>query len=95
MVRYLIPVIVAGCATVNLPPSQRQQQEQSQRQEQRQEQSLSGTQGQDSTHTSDSRQGTVSQPIIIICNHVSSANSRCATPRDGEPVIKPYQYQGR
>ena len=91
----VVPLILllSACTTVNLPPQQSQRQQQEQRQQQSQEQSSTQGQDQSTAHASDSRQGTVSQPIIVICNHVNSANSRCATPRDGEPVVKPFHLK--
>ena len=43
---------------------------------------------QDSQHASDSKQGTISQPIIVICNVNNSAGSNCATPVKDGPVDK-------
>lgn len=78
-----LALLLTGCTTVNMPPSQKQQQEQTSTQTS----SQTATQGQDTNHSTDSRQGTVSQPIIVICNTMGSTNSQCATPRDDEKAM--------
>ena len=93
MLRTLPFLLLAGCTTVNLPPSQKQQQEQTQSSTLTVTPTQTVTPSQDTQHASDSRQGTVSQPIIVICNQLSSSHSRCVTPKEGDPFLKPVDAQ--
>lgn len=68
-VALLLTVLLTGCS---IPPSQSQRSSQKSSQEQ------------EALQTSESKQGTVSQPIIVICNVVNSRDGRCVTPeKDG------------
>ena len=88
--KYLIAVLalaIAGCA-INLPPIAGQSQEQSQHMsnKQRQEQNQTNNQtastaaDQTSSHASESKQGTNSMPVIVVCVQNNSSRSTCATP---------------
>jgi hypothetical protein len=77
--RYLLPLLlIAGCGPI---PVQMQSSKQEQTQRQSNEQTQSADQ--QSAHQSESKQGTNSMPVIIICNSNNSPNSTCATPREG------------
>ena len=80
--KYLLPLLLlAGCTpTLNVTP-QRQQQEQNQTQSQTNSQTASTAADQQSSHASDSKQGTNSMPVIVICNQLGSARSNCSTPQ--------------
>ena len=82
----IIVLLIAACTTVNLPPTQRQQQEQNQTQSQSNTQTASTAADQQSSHASDSKQGTNSMPVIIICNTVSSPGGRCIAPNPDGPI---------
>jgi len=85
--RYLLPLLLlAGCGPIPVQ-MQSSKQEQTQRTSQSAEQSAD----QQSAHQSESKQGTNSMPVIIICNTTNSAGASCATlPRDNplQPAIK-------
>jgi len=89
MIRHLLPLIMlAGCGPI---PVQVQSSKQSQEQTQRTSQDAALAADQQSSHASDSKQGTNSMPVIIICNTTNSAGSSCATlPKDNplQPAIK-------
>jgi uncharacterized lipoprotein YajG len=76
-VKYLLPLLLlAGCTTtLNVTP-QRQQQEQNQ--SQTSSQTAITAADQQSSHASDSKQGTSSMPVIIICNSTNSPNAVCS-----------------
>jgi hypothetical protein len=79
MTRYLLPlVMLAGCGPIPVQ-MQSSKQEQTQRTSQSAEQSAD----QQSSHASESKQGTNSMPVIIICNSNNSPRATCATPREG------------
>jgi len=86
-IRYLLPLItLAGCGPIPVQ-MQSSKQEQTQRTSQSAEQSAN----QQSQHQSESKQGTNSMPVIIICNTTNSTGASCATiPKDNpvQPVIK-------
>lgn len=80
-IRYLLPLItLAGCGPV---PVQISKQAQEQTQTQTASQTASNAADQQSQHQSESKQGTNSMPVIVICNSNNSPNSACATPREG------------
>ena len=90
MIRLLLigAALLAGCTfntTVPIGDSMSQQQKNQQRQEQSQtnSQTASTAADQQSSHASDSKQGTNSMPVIIICNSNNSPRATCATPREG------------
>ena len=87
IIRYLLPLItLAGCGPIPVQ-MQSSKQEQTQRTSQSAEQSAD----QQSAHQSESKQGTNSMPVIVICNTTNSAGASCATlPRDNpfQPEIK-------
>lgn len=86
--KYLIPILLlAGCGPIPVQ-MQSSKQEQSQRQSVKQEVSSDLSADQQSAHQSESRQGTNSMPVIIICNTVSSPNGHCIAPPDGSPILK-------
>lgn len=63
-------------------PSQEQTMRSSQEQTARQEQSAD----QQSQHQSESKQGTNSMPVIVICNQNNSQGASCATPRESSDL---------
>ena len=82
--RYLLPLLLlAGCGPIPVQ-IQSSKQEQSQRQSNEQQQSAD----QKSDHQSESRQGTNSMPVIVICNTVSSPNGHCIAPNPDGPLQK-------
>lgn len=88
MIRYLLPMslILAGCGPVPVQISK-----QAQEQTQTASQTASNAADQQSQHQSESKQGTNSMPVIIICNTNGSPSASCATiPKDNpvQPVIK-------
>lgn len=86
MIRYLLVLLLAGCGPVPVQVSKTSQ-EQTQRQSNEQTQSAD----QQSAHQSESKQGTTSMPVIIICNTNNSDGAGCATfPKDNplQPAIK-------
>ena len=79
--RYLLPlVMLAGCGPI---PVQISKQDQTQRQSVKQEVANDLSADQQSSHASESKQGTNSMPVIIICNSNNSPRATCATPREG------------
>jgi hypothetical protein len=78
MTRYLLPfLMLAGCGPVPVQVS---------KQSQEQAQTASLAADQQSSHASESRQGTNSMPVIIICNTVSSPGGHCIAPNEEGPV---------
>lgn len=78
--KYLIILALAACGPIPVQVSKTSQ-EQTQRQSA--EQTASQDAAQSSAHQSESKQGTNSMPVIIICNSNNSPNSTCATPKEG------------
>ena len=80
--RYLLILLLAGCGPIPVQMSKQDQtQKQSAEQTARQEQSAD----QQSAHQSESRQGTTSMPVILICNTVSSPGGHYIAPNpEGE-----------
>lgn len=76
-------LLLSGC-TVNLPQmggsSQSSKQDQTQRMSNTQDQTASTTADQSSSHASESKQGTNSMPIIVVCVQNNSGRSNCAVP---------------
>jgi hypothetical protein len=84
MMRYLLPlVMLAGCGPIPVQVSK-----QSQEQSQTASQTASQAADQQSSHASESRQGTNSMPVIIICNTVSSPNGHCIAPNESGPLTE-------
>jgi hypothetical protein len=82
MIRYLLPMItITACGPVPVQVSKTSQ-EQTQRQSAEQTQSAD----QQSAHQSESKQGTNSMPVIIICNQNNSARATCVTPKENGPL---------
>ena len=82
----LTAALLAGCtfnAAIPLGDSMPQQQKQSMSNKQQQEQSqeASTSANQQSSHASESKQGTNAMPVVIICNQLSSSRSSCVTPQ--------------
>lgn len=77
--RYLLVLLLAGCGPIPVQIS---------KQDQTQEQSVSQEVANDqkSSHASESKQGTNSMPVIIICNMNNSSRGHCATPSKGGAV---------
>lgn len=85
--KYLLLLFLAGCtinATVPLEDSMSQKQSVSnhQRQEQSQtnDQTASTAADQQSSHASESKQGTNSMPVVVVCVQNNSGNSQCVNP---------------
>ena len=86
--RYLLlTLLLAGCGPIPVQV-QSSKQEQSQRQSVKQEVANDLSADQQSAHQSESRQGTNSMPVIIICNTVSSPNGHCIAPNPDGPLQK-------
>ena len=82
MIRYLLPLMmVAGCGPIPVQVSKQDQ-------TQRVAQDVAQAADQQSSHASESKQGTNSMPVIIICNTVSSPNGHCIAPNEDGPVQK-------
>ena len=81
MHRLLILVLLlSACGGI---PVQMSSQSSKQTSKQEVAQDVAQEQQQQSAHQSESKQGTNSMPVIIICNTNNSANATCATPREG------------
>lgn len=93
--RYLFPILLlAGCTTtLNVTP-QVQQSKQQQEQNQTQSQTASTAADQQSSHASDSKQGTNSMPVIIICNSTNSPNAVCSPFETAKDVFQKPKPQG-
>ena len=79
MIRYLLLMIaVTACGPIPVQVSKT-----SQEQTQTASQTASTAADQQSAHQSESKQGTNSMPVIIICNQTNSPEATCATPREG------------
>ena len=82
----IVIFVLSACGPVPVQISKTSQ-EQTQRQSAEQTQSAE----QQSAHQSESKQGTNSMPVIIICNTNNSAGAGCATfPKDNplQPAVK-------
>jgi hypothetical protein len=87
--RYLLPMItvtLAACGPIPVQMSS-QLQSQSSKQEVAQEVANDLAASQSSAHQSESKQGTNSMPVIIICNN-NAANGRCATLPENSPLVE-------
>lgn len=85
--KYLVILLLAACGPVPVQiskPSQEQSMRSSQEQTARQDMAAD----QQSQHQSESRQGTNSMPVIIICNTVSSPNGHCIAPNEDSQVAR-------
>ena len=76
--------LLLNACTITLPsPGGSQEQSQKMTNKQSQEQAQTQTNAQDtaqqSSHASESKQGTNSMPVIVICNQLSSSRSTCAS----------------
>jgi type III secretory pathway component EscV len=78
--KYLVILALAACGPI---PVQVSKTSQEQRMSSEQAQTASTAADQQSSHQSESKQGTNSMPVIIICNSNNSPNSTCATPKEG------------
>ena len=84
MMRYLLPLLsLAACGPV---PVQISKQAQEQTVSQTASQTASNAADQQSAHQSESKQGTNSMPVIVVCVQNNSATSNCATPQKDGPV---------
>ena len=91
--RYLLPlVLLAGCGPIPVQ-MQSSKQEQTQRQSNDQQQQQSADQ--QSAHQSESKQGTNSMPVIILCVSNNSPSSQCATPKEGGAITESIDKQIR
>jgi len=84
-VRYLLPMsfILAACGPVPVQISK-----QSQEQTQTASQTASQAADQQSAHQSESKQGTNSMPVIVVCVQNNSAAATCANPAKDGPVAE-------
>jgi hypothetical protein len=80
---YLLILLLAGCGPI---PVQISKQDQTQKQSVKQEVANDLAADQQSSHASESKQGTNSMPVIIICNTVSSPNGHCIAPNEDSPL---------
>jgi hypothetical protein len=78
--RLLALLLLAGCGPI---PVQMSSQKQTQSSKQEVAQEVANDLAQSSAHQSESKQGTNSMPVIIICNLNDSPYSSCATPKEG------------
>jgi len=84
LMRYLLPLLfLAACGPVPVQISK-----QSQEQTQTANQTASNAADQQSQHQSESKQGTTSMPVIIICNTVSSPGGHCIAPNEDGPITQ-------
>lgn len=82
MIRYLTPLfMLAGCGPIPVQVSKQDQ-------TQRVAQDVAQAADQQSSHASESRQGTNSMPVIIICNTVSSPGGHCIAPNEDGPLTE-------
>jgi phage gp45-like len=86
MKKLALPLaLLTGCGPIPVQV-QSSKQEQTQRQSVKQEVANDLAADQQSSHASESKQGTNSMPVIIICNTVSSPNGHCIAPPEGSPL---------
>jgi starvation-inducible outer membrane lipoprotein len=83
MMRYLFVLTLAACGPVPVQISK-----QAQEQTQTASQTASQAADQQSAHQSESKQGTNSMPVIVVCVQNNSAASNCATPQKDGPVAE-------
>jgi type III secretory pathway component EscV len=95
MTRLLIlALLLAGCGPIPVQVSKTsQEQKQSSKQEVAQEVANDLTASNTSGH--ESKVGTSSMPVIIICNTNNSANARCASIPENGPMMKDVQRRYR
>ena len=80
--KYLLILLLAGC-TINttIPLGDSMSNKQQQEQSQTNSQTASTAADQQSSHASESKQGTNSMPVVVVCVQNNSGNSQCATPQ--------------
>lgn len=81
--RYFVILLLAACGPI---PVQMQSSKQDQTQRSSQEVANDLAAEQQSSHQSESKQGTNSMPVIVICNQNNSQGASCATPREDSPL---------
>lgn len=79
--KYLLILLLAACGPIPVSVSRT-----SQEQSQTNSQEASTVADQQSSHASESRQGTNSIPVIVVCVQNNSGNSQCVTPQ--QPLSK-------
>lgn len=79
--KYLLILLIAACSPIPASISRT-----SQEQSQSNSQEASTAADQQSSHASESRQGTNSMPVIVVCVQNNSGNSQCVTPQ--QPLSK-------
>ncbi len=82
MTRLLILLFLSGCGGI---PVQMSSQKQTSKQDVAQD--VAQDTAQQSAHQSESKQGTNSMPVIIICNTNGSPNARCLTQPKDAPAM--------
>jgi predicted house-cleaning NTP pyrophosphatase (Maf/HAM1 superfamily) len=81
-----LALLLSACGPI---PVQMSSQKQTQSSKQEVAQEVAQDVAQQSAH--ESKQGTTSMPVIIICNTNNSANARCATVPENGPMLKEVQ----
>ena len=81
MKKYLLILLLAACGPIPVSISRT-----STEQSQSNSQEASAAADQQSSHASESRQGTNSMPVLVVCVQNNSGNSQCATPQ--QPLSK-------
>jgi hypothetical protein len=90
MMRYLpILLLLAACGPI---PVQMSSQRQSQSSKQEVAQDVANDLAQTSSHASESKQGTNSMPVIVICNN-NAANGRCIALPENAPLLETTQQR--
>ena len=79
--KYLLILLLAACGPIPVSASRT-----SMEQSQTNSQETSTAADQQSSHASESRQGTNSMPVVVVCVQNNSGNSQCATPQ--QPLSK-------
>lgn len=84
MTKILFLLLLAGCGPI---PVQMSAQSSKQTSKQEVAQDVAQDQAQQSAHQSESKQGTNSMPVIIICNTNGSSSARCFTQPEDTPAM--------
>ena len=79
--KYLLILLLAACSPIPVSVSRT-----SQERSQSNSQEASTAADQQSSHASESKQGTNSMPVIVVCVQNNSGNSQCVTPQ--QPLSK-------
>lgn len=85
--KYILPFLLAACSPIPVQIAK-------QSQEQNQSMQSSNDAAAQSSHASDSKQGTNSMPVIIICNSTNSPNAVCSPFETAKDVFQKPKPQG-